>query len=204
MGRLPHSPIEVRLAATLFLLLLGVADLFGAWEVANFSAFSPSGVAATVTPAGQHSMAAGGSMEGMRSMKGMGSMARPSSSSEEPVDLAALNRPKHTISRDLLVQDTHVHIPSYALTAAALALVAFGLALSSRLRVAIVLLAFGAPLADFTGLWGAHLVPAAGTFFGGLAVAGGFAMGLAYLIVLWTTLIQCWFAKPAQEIPHAL
>lgn len=198
MGRLPHSALEVRLAATLFLLLLGVADLFGAWEVANFSAFSPSGVAATVVPAGQHSMAAGGSMAGM------GSMAKPSSSSEEPVDLAALNRPKHTISRDLLVQDTHVHIPSYALTAAALSLVVFGLALSSRVRVAIVLLAFAAPLADFVGLWGAHLMPSAGVFFGSLAVAGGFAMGLAYLIVLLITLIQCWFAKPAQEISHAL
>lgn len=191
MGRLPHSALEVRLAATLFLLLLGVADLFGAWEVANFSAFTPSGVAATVAPPGQHSLAAEGSMAGH-------SMAR-----EEPVDLAALDRPHHTISRDLLVQDTHVHVPVYALTAAALSLVAFGLALSSRMRVAIVLLAFAAPFADFAGLWGAHLAPAAGAFFGGLAVAGGLAMGIAYLIVLLTALVQCWLRRPAAEIHHA-
>lgn len=197
MGRLPHSALEVRLAATLFLLLLGVADLFGAWEVANFSSFTPSGVAATVTPPGQHSLASGVSMDGM------GTVAEHSTSREEPVDLAALNRPKHTISRDLLVQDTHVHMPSYALTAAALSLVVFGLALSSRLRVTIVLLAFAAPLADFIGLWGAHLAPATGIFFGGLAVAGGFAMGLAYLIILWITLVQCWLRKPAEETHHA-
>jgi hypothetical protein len=195
MGRLPHSALEVRLAATLFLLLLGVADLFGAWEVANFSAFTPAGVAATVVPPGQHSLGAG--------MDGMGSMAAPSTTREEPVDLAALNRPKHTISRDLLVQDTHVHIPSYALTAAALSLVAFGLVLSSRARVAIVLLAFAAPFADFVGLWGAHLRPSAGAFFGGLAVAGGFAMGLAYLVVLLITLVQCWLSKPAEDLRHA-
>src|SRR5262249_27295921 len=30
MGRLPESPVEVRLAATLFLLLLGLANVFGA------------------------------------------------------------------------------------------------------------------------------------------------------------------------------
>ncbi len=197
MGRLPHSALEVRLAATLFLLLLGVADLFGAWEVANFSAFTPAGVAATVVPPGQHSLAAGGSMDGMESMAGA------STAREEPVDLAALNRPKHTISRDLLVQDTHVHIPSYALTAAALSLVAFGLALTSRARVAIVLLAFAAPFADFAGLWGAHLRPASGVFFGGLAVAGGFAMGLAYLIVFLITLVQCWLRKPAEDLRHA-
>ena len=197
MGRLPHSALEVRLAAMLFLLLLGVADLFGAWEVANFSAFTPAGVAATVVPPGRHSLAAGGSMSGMESM------SAPSTAHEEPVDLAGLNRPKHTISRDLLVQDTHVHIPSYALTAAALSLVTFGLALSSRARVAIVLLAFAAPFADFAGLWGAHLMPLAGAFFGGLAVAGGFAMGLTYLVVFLTTLFQCWLRKPAEDLRHA-
>ena len=33
MGRLPQSPFEVRLAVTLFLGLLGIADFFGAWQV---------------------------------------------------------------------------------------------------------------------------------------------------------------------------
>ncbi len=48
MGKLPDGPFEVRLAAILFLLLLGVADLFGAWQVKNFASFTPKGIAATV------------------------------------------------------------------------------------------------------------------------------------------------------------
>ena len=54
MGKLPESPFEARLAATLFLLLLGVADLFGAWQVRNFAAFTPDGVARAVAPSGHH------------------------------------------------------------------------------------------------------------------------------------------------------
>ena len=41
MGRLPDSAVEARLAATLFLLLLGMADVFGAWQVRQFAAFTP-------------------------------------------------------------------------------------------------------------------------------------------------------------------
>ncbi len=50
MGKLPQSPVEVRLAVTLFLGLLGIADFFGGWQVKNFAAFTPRGVAATVAP----------------------------------------------------------------------------------------------------------------------------------------------------------
>jgi len=188
MGKLPQAPFEVRLAATLFLLLLGVADLFGAWEVANFAAFAPRAVAATVA-AEERPMA----------MVGHG----PSRAEETEVDLAALDRPRHTIGRDLLVQDTHVHVPVYALTAAALSLVVFGLALSSRARSALVALAFAAPFADFVGLWGAHLVRPLAVFFGAITVAGGFSMGLAYLIVLVLTLVQCWLPSARKERSHA-
>ena len=183
MGKLPGSAFEVRLAATLFLLLLGIADLFGAWQVKNFSSFTPAGVAETVGPDEHHAM-------------GMSGHAM-SSASEKEIDLASLDRPRHHIGAELLVQDTHVHVPVYALTAAALSLLACGLALPSRARSGIVVLAFAAPAANFIGLWGAHLSHRAGSLFGLLAVAGGFAMGLAYLIVLAVTLAQCWFARPA-------
>ncbi len=184
MGRLPQSPFEVRLAATLFLLLLGMADLFAAWEVANFAAFTPAGTAATVAPAEQHAMAVCTTCAMDHAM-----------AMEHPVSLDELDKPHHVIDRDLLVQDTHVHVPAYALTAAALSLIVFGLRLGSRLRSALVLLAFAAPALDFAGLWGAHLLPRAGTLFGGLAVAGGSAMGLTYTLVLFTTLIQCWWRR---------
>ncbi|HXO20159.1 MAG TPA: hypothetical protein VOA87_09590 [Thermoanaerobaculia bacterium] len=188
MGKLPTGPLEVRLAATLFLLLLGVADLFGAWEVRNFAAFTPRAVAATVGP---------------QERDPMGAMAMPGRAAtviaETRVDLATLDRPKHTIGRELLVQDTHVHVPVYALTAAALSLLVCGLALKSAVRVALVCLAYAAPLFDFVGLWGAHLLPGAGAFFGFVTVASGGAMGLAYAIVLVLTLWQCWFARARKE-----
>jgi|GEM_PF-427310 len=182
MGKLPQSPFEVRLAATLFLLLLGVADLFGAWEVKNFAAFTPAGTAATVAPETPHTMAM---------CAACGTMAM-----EHPVDLASLDRPKHVINRELLVQDTHVHVPVYAMTAAALSLLVFGLRLGSRVRAAAVLAAFAAPFLDMMGLWGAHLLPRSGLLFGWLTVAGGFAMGLVYLFVLAVTLFQCWGRRP--------
>jgi hypothetical protein len=195
LGRLREAPFEVRLAATLFLLLLGVADLFGAWEVKNFAGFTPRTVAATVA-AGHDSMPS-------MSMPGPGHAGAATKVEEHPVDLSALDRPHHTIGRDLLVQDTHVHVPVYSLTAMALSLLVFGLRLSSRTRSALVLLAFAAPFADFVGLWGAQLCPGLAVPFGALTVAGGFAMGLAYLCVLVLTLAQCWFSRSRQEDSHA-
>jgi len=186
MGKLPQSPLEVRLAATLFLLLLGVADLFGAWEVKNFAAFTPAATAATVAPEAPHAMAM---------CAGCGTMAM-----EHPVDLASLDRPRHQINRELLVQDTHVHVPVYALTAAVLSLLICGLRLHSRARSAAVLAAFSAPFLDLAGLWGAHLLPRAGWTFGAVTVAGGFAMGLVYLFVLAVTLAQCWWRRPQGDL----
>ncbi|HZD53104.1 MAG TPA: hypothetical protein VE175_08660, partial [Woeseiaceae bacterium] len=114
---------------------------------------------------------------------------------EMPVDLDALDRPEHHIEQSLLVQDTHIHIPAYALTAAALSVIVFGLPLSSATRSALVTAAFAAPLTDFIGLWGAHIAPAAGVAFGLLAVTGGFLMGGVYLIVAALTFYQCWYRR---------
>ncbi len=189
MGKLSQSPREVRLAVTLFLLLLGVADFFGAWQVRSFASFTPRGTAAAVAPAAHHDMTM--------------VCCQTSAAEETPVDPAMLDHPAHTISRELLAQDTHVHVPVYALTAALLSLVVFGLSLSSRTRSLLVLLCFGAPLADFAGLWGAHLFPARGPAFGAIAVAGGFAMGAAYLIVLALAMSQCWFSRRKTEDTRA-
>jgi hypothetical protein len=187
LGRLPESPPEVRLAALLFLLVLGVADAFGAWQVANFASFAPRGVAAAVAPAGHHPLA----ME----------CCNFSAVGEKPVRPEELDVPTHRIERALLVQDTHVHVPVYAMTAAFLALLIFGLRMPSRARVGLVLLAFAAPVADFTGLWGAHLFPARGAAFGLLAVVGGFAMGACYLAVLFLAFAQLIGSR--KETPHA-
>ncbi len=189
MGKLPQSAIETRLTATLFLLLLGVANLFGAWQVKNFASFSPAGVAATVAPEAHHDMTM--------------ACCQTSAAEEKPVDLAMLDHPRHQVSRELLVQDTHVHVPVYAISAALLSMIVLGLVLPSGARVALVLCSFAAPFLDFAGLWGAHLFPSKGTLFGLFAVAGGFAMGLAYLVVLVLTLAQCWFFRKKMEANHA-
>jgi hypothetical protein len=178
MGKLPEGPFEVRLAATLFLLLLGLADLFGAWQVKNFAAFTPSGIARTV-----------GALDHSMPEMGHGAME------EKPVDLSTLNEPTHHIPRELLVQDTHVHVPVYAMTAAFLAILLFGLRLSSRARTGLVFLAFAAPFLDFAGLWGAHLSKGGGRFWGAIALLGGLLIGLAYLAVLVLVLNQCWFQR---------
>ncbi|MGH9441584.1 MAG: hypothetical protein ACRD16_04875 [Thermoanaerobaculia bacterium] len=187
MGRLPQSAIEARLATTLFLLLLGVANLFGAWQVKNFAAFTPKKVAATVAPETHTEMTM--------------ACCQTSAAQEKPVDLAMLDHPQHQVSRELLVQDTHVHVPVYAITALLLSAIVLGLSLSSSVRVLLVLLSFAAPFLDFAGLWGAHLFPSAGTFFGAMAVGGGFTMGLAYTVVLVLTLFQCWFFRK-KEVSH--
>ncbi|HEY6931007.1 MAG TPA: hypothetical protein VJA66_15140 [Thermoanaerobaculia bacterium] len=205
MGKIPSGPFEVRLAATLFLLLVGLANLFGAWEVRNFSAFTPGGVAASLAPAGvegtgmsMHDMPMGGREGHDMSSMGHEGHDMTASSAEKPISLETLDRPRHHIDRDLLVQDSHVHIPAYAMTAAFLVLIVFGLKLSSRTRALLVLLAFAAPFLDFLGLWTAHLSRRASFAGGLLAVGGGFLMGLVYLIVLASTLWQCWLHRQGE------
>ncbi len=178
MGGLPQAPVEVRLAATFFLLLLGLANLFGAWQVKDFASFAPREVAGMVAPRQPHAMA----ME----------CCNFTAIREKPIDPETLDQPERWIDRSLLVQDTHVHVPVYAITSALLALIVFGLRLSSRTRSALVVLAFAAPALDFAGLWGAHVAPRAGTVFAAAAVAGGFAMGICYLIVFVLALAQLW------------
>jgi len=180
MGKLPASALEVRLAATLFLLLVGLANVFGAWQVRNFASFTPAGVA-----------------EAFRDSAHEGHMA-PAVSEEKPIDPMALNDQPHHTGRELLVQDSHVHLPVYAMGAAFLALIVFGLRLSSRARVLLVLGAFAAPVLDFAGLLGAHLSVESGRFWGAVAVFGGCLMGLVYLIVLVLTLKQCWFSRQGE------
>ena len=182
MGKLPESPFEVRLAATLFLLLMGLANLFGAWQVGNFASFTPSGVAGAFRSSEHegHSMPAG-------------------VSGEKPINPASLNDQPHRISRELLVQDSHVHLPVYAMAAAFFVLILFGLRLSQRVRIVLVLAAFAAPVLDFAGLWGAHLWSERGRLWGAVAVFGGFLMGLVYLIVLALTLKQCWFSRQGED-----
>ena len=99
----------------------------------------------------------------------------------------------YTVDRNLLVQDTHVHVPIYGIIAAALSLVVLGLDLTRRWGYALITLLFAAPWFDFAGMWLTKLVSSG---FAVLTVAGGWAMGLAYTIVTGVALWQMWRPTP--------
>jgi hypothetical protein len=95
----------------------------------------------------------------------------------------------HTVDRDLLVQDTHVHVPMYGIIAAALSAVVLGLALSRATALGLVTLLFAAPWLDFAGMWLTKLVSPG---FAVVTLVGGWAMGAGYLVVTAVALWQMW------------
>src|SRR5574341_2428609 len=108
---LRHADVRVKWLVTCLLATFGVAYAFGAWMVALYAGFRPATVAATY---------AGAEMP----------MAMPPESTmvlEHRMALSDFAEPApHHVDRDLLVQDTHVHVPVYGLIAAALAGVVLG------------------------------------------------------------------------------
>ena len=96
------------------------------------------------------------------------------------------------MDRDLLVQDTHVHIPMYGVIAAALSAVVLGLALPSWAGFGLITLLFAAPWLDFAGMWLTKLVAPG---FALVTLAGGWAMGLGYGIVTALAMWQMWTPK---------
>jgi hypothetical protein len=118
---------------------------------------------------------------------------------EMPVDVNTLDQPVHHIDRELLIQDTHVHLPAYAITAAILSLIVFGLQMRTAGRMALVLALFSAPALDFIGLWGIQLFPSNQILFATICLFGGVLMALAYSVVLVLSLKQMWFPQTIQD-----
>jgi len=103
---LGRSDIRVRWLVTLLLATLGASYLFGAWMVGLYAGFSTRAVAETYGPAGEATMV----------------MQMPPETTmvvERDVSVAAMTEEQHHVDRNLLVQDTHVHMPMYAVIAAA-------------------------------------------------------------------------------------
>lgn len=176
---LRRSDLRVRWLVTFLLATLGVSYLFGAWMVGLFVGFTPRSVAATYGPSGE-SMA----------------MRMPPDSTivtERPVSMAEMGEEQHHVDRDLLVQDTHVHMPMYAVIATCLSVVTLGLTLPRRAGLAIIALLFAAPWLDFAGMW---LTKLASPRFAIVALAGGWAMALGYTIVAVLATYQMWWRKP--------
>jgi hypothetical protein len=175
---LRSSDVRVRWLVTLLLATLGVSYLFGAWMVGLYAGFSTSKVAQTYGPAGEAAMA-------------MAMQMPPESTvvTERPVSMAEMGEEQHHVDRDLLVQDTHVHMPMYAVIAACLSVIALGLALPRWGGLAIIALLFAAPWLDFAGMW---LTKLASPKFAIVTLAGGWAMALGYTIVAALALWQMW------------
>lgn len=166
---------------TCLLATFGLAYLFGGVMVALYSGFTPARVARTyVEPA--HVMTPESTMVMEHHMQ---------VSEFSSMDTAEV----HVVDTKLLVQDTHVHVPMYGVIAAMLSLVVLGLGLSRAWGITLITLLFAAPWLDFAGMWLTKFVSPHGA---GLTVAGGFAMGLGYLIVTVLAVRRMWL-RPNPE-----
>ena len=180
---LRHADFRIKWLVTCLLATFGLAYLFGAWMVALYAGFTPHSVALTY---------AGPEM----------AMPMPPATTvvvQHPVTLADLAEQDehHTVDRDLLVQDTHVHVPMYGVIAAALSLVVLGLELPGRAGVTLITLLFAAPFLDFAGMWLTKLVAPG---FAIVTLLGGWSMGAAYTIVAVVALWQMW--RPRKGAPQ--
>lgn len=168
---------QVKWLITCLLATFGLAYLFGSAMVALYAGFTPARVAATY---------AGRSM----------TMPMPPETTvtvEQPMRMEDFAKPEvHAVDTDLLIQDTHVHVPMYGILAAALSLIVLGLPLSRTAGIALVTLLFVAPWLDFAGMW---LTKFASPHFAIVTLAGGYAMGIGFLVVSVLALHRMWFSR---------
>jgi hypothetical protein len=113
--------------------------------------------------------------------------------------MAEMGEEMHHVDMDLLVQDTHVHMPMYAVIAAVLSVIVLGLAVSRSAGLALITLLFAAPWLDFAGMW---LTKLASPRFAIVTLAGGWAMALGYTIVAALATYQMWWPHPLTPSPR--
>src|SRR5213078_5190205 len=176
---LRNSDLRVRWLLTLLLVTLGTSYCFGAWMVGLYAGYSTSKVAETYGAAGEAVMA-------------MPMPPETTMVTEQPISMAEMGEEQHHVDINLLVQDTHVHMPMYAVIAACLSVIALGLALPRWAGLAIIALLFAAPWLDFAGMW---LTKLASPGFAIVTLAGGWAMALGFVIVAAIATYQMWWRK---------
>jgi len=166
----------IKWLVTCLLATLGLSYVFGALMVSLYAGFTPARVAATY---------AGPEM----------SMPMPPESTmvvNRPMSMADFAQPEvHTVDTNLLIQDTHVHVPMYGVIAAALGVVVLGLSLRRPWALGLITLLFAAPWLDFAGMW---LTKFVSPRFAVLTLLGGWAMGGAYFIVTALAVYQMWWS----------
>lgn len=172
---LSRAPTPVRWAVTLFLGTIGVGYVFGILMVTLWVGLTPRDVAEVFRE---------------RQMEiGVEGAAAPVT--ERLIDLEEVlgEEEQHRIDTRLLVQDTHVHIPVYALIALALALIALGLRWRARSDLIVIFALFTGPALDFAGMW---LTKFVADGFSYMTLAGGWLMAASYATVAAAALWQMW------------
>jgi len=173
---LRRADVRIKWLVTCLLGTVGLSYVFGALMVALYAGFTPQRVAATY---------AGAEM----------SMPMPPDTTvvvQHPMSMADFARPEvHTVDTDLLIQDTHVHVPMYGVIAAALGVVVAGLSVRRGWALGLITLLFAAPWLDFAGMW---LTKFLSPRFAIATLVGGWAMGAGYLVVTALALYQMWWS----------
>jgi len=166
---------SVKLAALLFMLVLGYAYIFAFFMVKQYAGLSPTDVATTYVP--QRVEAS--------------QLPEASKSTTRALDLSSMEPEHHHVDTQLLIQDSHIHIMIYAIIAALQTLIVLGLGWSAWWRDLVILTAFGSGALDFAGQW---LMKAGIGGFAWLTIASGWLMTAVYVVVLLGTL-RAVFAK---------
>ena len=175
---LRNADRSVKLAAVLFLLVLGYAYVFAFFMVRHWSGLTPADVAATyVPPPGIEESA----------------LPQQSRATTQALDLSAMPTERHTVDTQLLIQDSHIHIMMYAIIAALETLIILGLEWRPAPRDLMIVTAFGFGALDFAGQW---LMKAGIGGFAWLTIASGWGMSAVYLILFIATISR---VLPAQS-----
>jgi len=161
---------SVRLAAVLFMLVLGYAYIFAFLMVKDWAGLTPARVSATYAP---------------QAAVDESTLPEASSSSTQPLDLGGMKEEAHHVDTKLLIQDSHIHIMIYAIVAALQTLLILGLEWGPIWRNTVITAAFGAGALDFSGQW---LMKAGLPGFSFLTLASGWLMAGVYAVVLVGTL----------------
>jgi hypothetical protein len=167
---LRRTNVSVRLAAVLFMLLLGYGYSFAFLMVREWAGLTPARVSQTYAPA---------------EVMDESTMPETSQSSVQALDLGAMPEEVHRVDTDLLIQDSHIHIMIYALIAAIETLLILGMEWPAWWRNTTITAAFGFGALDFAGQW---LMKFGLGGFAWLTIASGWGMSAVYLVVLIGTL----------------
>jgi len=178
---LRSTDFSVRLAAVLFMAVLGYAYVFAFFMVKDWAGLTPARVSATYAPVGTVDEA---------------TLPEASQSTTQPLDLGGMNEEAHHVDTRLLIQDSHIHIMIYAIVAALQTLLVLGLEWSPGWRNTVILAAFGSGASDFSGQW---LMKAGIPGFSYLTILSGWLMAATYVVVLVGVLRAAAGASPAQN-----